>query len=157
MKTLISPTEALRRAFRSDESLAADMLIEADVVIAEQRYLRPVLGAALHDRLLRGDDAAFVQDFLADAVARFSRIVAHTRHTGYTSRVGLLAPNATQAKAADAATVRKLCRELRREGKTLLRRAVDYIETHASDFPEYEADQSLFHTCSTDGGFVQIF
>ena len=67
MKTLISPTEALRRAFRSDESLAADMLIEADVVIAEQRYVRPVLGAALHDRLLRGDDAAFVQDFLADA------------------------------------------------------------------------------------------
>lgn len=157
MNTLITPAEALRRAFRSDERLPADMLTAADVVVAEARYVRPVLGAELHDRLLKGADDPFVQSYLADAVALFSRVVAHPRHLALTSRLGFLSPDPTHAKAADEMAVQTLCRALRRQAKSLLTRAVAYIEEHPSEFPEYDADHSLFHNCSTDGGLVQIF
>ena len=61
MKTLVSTAEVLQRAFKSHEKLPHDTIREADVEAVEWRRLRPVLGAALHDRLLQGDDVAFVQ------------------------------------------------------------------------------------------------
>lgn len=157
MKTLITPSEVLRRAFRSRERLPADTVTEADIATAEARFLCPVLGQALHDRLLLGNDATFVAAYLADAVALLSRYVASPRLRSFCSAMGSFRPEPPDTAVQDAAVFACEQRALKREAMTLLRHATDYLEQHAADFPEYEPNRNILNRCTTDGGFVQIF
>ena len=45
---------------------------------------------------------------------------------------------------------------LRSEARTLLRRAVAYLDSHRREFPEYLPEKNILNRCTTDGGFVQI-
>ena len=126
MNTLISTTEVLRRAFRPEERLPADTVREADVVVAEWRFVRPVLGDALHDRLLAGDDANFVQTYLADAVALLTRVVLLPRLVHFISPMGPLLPKPQDSSSVETAEALQTERRIKREAMTLLRRAVAY-------------------------------
>ena len=156
MNTLISPTEVLRRAFRGHERLPADLIREADIVSVEWCFVRPIFGDALHDRLLLGADAAFVTDFLADAVALLCRYRVLPRMMHHCTMVGLLRPHPSESALADVEALSHDRRAAKQEAITLLRRAVRYVEAHAADFPEYDPDNNVLNHCSTDGGFVQI-
>lgn len=157
MNTLISTTEVLRRAFRPEERLPADTVREADVVVAEWRFVRPVLGDALHDRLLAGDDANFVQTYLADAVALLTRVLLLPRLVHFISPMGPLLPKPQDSSSVETAEALQTERRIKREAMTLLRRAVAYVEAHAAEFPEYDPQKNPLNHCMTDGGFVQIF
>ena len=156
MKTLLTPLQVLRHAFGEGEYLPPDTIAGADIAAAEQRYLRPVLGAALHDRLLAGDEAAFTAEYLAPALARFTRLLIQPRLDLRTARTGTLAPKDDHGTPPGEEPRRALRRSLRCEARALLRRAVAYIEAHAADFPDYDPDQNPLNRCTTDGGFVQI-
>ena len=54
MKTLVTPLQALRLAFPEGEALPPGTVAEADIAAAERRYIVPVIGRALHARLLEG-------------------------------------------------------------------------------------------------------
>lgn len=156
MKTLISTTEALRRAFRADDEVTSDTLTEADLIVAERRYIRPVVGAALHEKLLEGAYPSFVSDYLSDAVARLARVVALRRNAVRQTRAGVVQPKADNTVTVDAATLQTLKRSLREEALTLLRRATEHLAANVAEYPEYDEQLNLFNRCSTDGGFVQI-
>ena len=51
---LISPTRALRLAFAAEECLPPGTVAEADIAAAEERYILPVVGPKLYERLLAG-------------------------------------------------------------------------------------------------------
>ena len=157
MKTLISQTEVLRRAFSSHERLPADLIREADIASVEACYLRPILGDALYERLLEGDDATFVADYLADAVALLCRNVVLPRMMHRCTLAGLLRPDPSESTPADVTAVTRDRRMAKQQGINLLRRAVRYIEAHEADFPEYDPDNNVLNHCSTDGGFVQVY
>ena len=65
MNTLISISQLLQFAFGSGEYLPPDALSEADITAAEQRYLLPVIGQALYEKLLAGEYATLRDDYLA--------------------------------------------------------------------------------------------
>jgi hypothetical protein len=157
MKTLVSTAEVLKRAFKSHEKLPHDTIREADVEAVEWRRLRPVLGAALHDRLLQGDDVAFVQAYLADAIALLTRAEVLPRMAHFCSAVGAFRPSPADTTPTDNETLLLDVRTAKRHATTLLRRAVAYIEAHATDYPEYDPAQNILNRCTTDGGFVQTF
>lgn len=157
MKQLITPLQVLRHAFGGGETLAPDAIGEADIVAAETRYLRPVLGAKLHDAMLAGRYADFVKEHLVTCVALLTRFVVQPRLDLRTSRIGTLEPKADNGAAPDLVTLNRLRQNLRHEAMTLLRRAVHQIEANPASFPEYDADENIFNRCTTDGGFVQIF
>ena len=154
MKSLITPLEVVRRAFGSGECIAPDAVTEADIIAAEERYLRPILGDALHDRLLEGAYEEFRQDYLATCTALFVRVFIQPRLDTRTSTLGTLSPKSDNGTAADPATRRYLRHNLRTEANTLLRRAVRYLEAHRTEYPEYDAHENLFYRCSIDGGFL---
>ena len=54
MKTLITPLQVLKTAFGDGEILPPATIAEADIAAAEQRWIVPVIGRKLHDRLLAG-------------------------------------------------------------------------------------------------------
>lgn len=155
MKTLLTPVQVLRLAFGASEPLPSETLAEADIAAAEARYLRPVLGPALHDRLLAGGYPDFTADYLAPALACWTRLLVQPRLDLRTARIGTLAPRTDDGAEPSAEALRYRLRALRRQAQTLLRRAAAYLDAHRADFPEYDPDRNPLHRCTTDGGFVQ--
>ena len=156
MKSLITPVEVLRHAFGGGEVLPTDTITEADIAAAEERYLRPMLGQALYERLLEGDYDEFRTNYLVTCTALFTRLVVQSRLDIRTARIGSLAPKSDNGTAADETSLRCLRHNLRNEANTLLRRALRHLEAHRAEYPEYDCYNPLFHRCTTDGGFVQI-
>ncbi len=156
MKTLITPYQVAQQAFGDDEYLAAGRVTEADIAAAEARYIRPVLGAVLHERLLEGAYADFVTNYLAAPIARYARLMVQSQLDIRTDRGGTTAPRPDGAQPADAAARRHRRRALLTEARTLLRRASRYLAEHREEFPEYDPQCDILNRCSIDGGLVQI-
>ena len=54
MNTLVTPLQVLKLAFGEGEYLPPEIIAEADIAGAEQRYIVPVVGRALYEKLLGG-------------------------------------------------------------------------------------------------------
>ena len=151
--TLITPSEVIGAAFTPDALLPPEEILTADIAAAEVRYIRPVVGAELHARLLAGAYPEFTADFLREPLALFTRVVAQQRLDVRSSRIGTQAP----AHAADRESARGLRLSLLREARALLRRASDYLDAHAGEFPEYTPHLNPLKHTTIDGGIVQTF
>ena len=152
---LISPSRALRLAFGAEEPLPPGTVTEADIAAAEERYIRPVIGRQLHERLLAGDYPTLVDDFLAAPTALFVRVMIQPRLDIRTGRGGTASPYADDARPADAEQLRVRRQALLAEARTLLRRAARHLTAHRDEYPEYDPHQDILNRCSLDGNFVQ--
>lgn len=156
MNTLITPLQVLRLAFGEGEYLPPETVTEADIAAAEQRYLVPVIGQALYEKLLDGSHADFRTEYLAAPAALFTRLALQPRLDIRTGQCGTTAPKTACGQPADKTALRELQRALRAQARTLLRRAAGHLRTHRKEFPEYAPEKDILERCSTDGGFVQI-
>lgn len=155
MKTLISPAEVVRIAFGAAEPLSPEAVAEADIAAAEQRYIVPVIGPSLHERLLAGAYPDFRAAYLAAPAALFTRVAIQPRLDVRTGQCGTTAPKSSLFQPADATARRALVRSLRAQARTLLHRAAEHLAAHADDYPEYEAGNNPLTRCSIDGNLVQ--
>ena len=135
--------------------LAPEAIGEGDIAAAEQRYIVPVIGRAFHEKLLAGLHAGFTAEYLAAPVALFTRIAVQPRLDIRTGQCGTVAPKSGSYQPADAQSLRELQRSLRRQARTLLRRAAEHLEAHAAEFPEYDSDNNILKRCTTDGNLIQ--
>lgn len=156
MKTLVTPLQALRLAFLEGEALPPGTVAEADITAAERRYIVPVIGRALHARLLEGAYETFRTDYLAAPTALFTRLQLQPRLDIRTGQCGTTAPKSSWAQPAGDDALRRRQRALRTEARTLLRRAAEHLDAHRTEFPEYDPTENILKRCSTDGGFVQM-
>ena len=72
-----------------------------------------------------------------------------------TGQCGTVAPKSGSYQPADAQSLRELQRSLRRQARTLLRRAAEHLEAHAAEFPGYDPDNNILKRCTTDGNLIQ--
>ena len=152
MNTLITPAQAVALAFADGEYLAPESVTQSDIAAAEQRYLVPVIGRLLYEKLLSGSHAT---EYLAAPAALFTRIALQPRLDVRTGQCGTVAPKSAAYQPAGTQALRELQRSLRRQARTLLRRAAEHLETHAAEFPEYDPHKNILNRCTTDGNFVQ--
>lgn len=155
MKTLISPTRVLTLAFGDGEQLPAGSVTAADIAAAEERYLVPVVGRALHERLLAGLYPELTADYLAAPLALLTRAAIQPRLDLRTGRCGSTVAAPDGAEPADTPTRRRLVQSLRREARALLRRASRHLRAENHRYPEYVAAADITSRCTTDGGIVQ--
>ena len=59
------------------------------------------------------------------------------------------------ACGSDAGAYRVLHGQGGLDERTLLRRAAEYLEAHAAEFPEYDPDNNILKRCTTDGNLIQ--
>lgn len=156
MQTLITPKQAVALAFTDGEQAPPGAIVPADLAAAETRYIVPVIGKTLHEKVLAGAYPELLTGYLAPALALFARVVAQPRLDVRTGPDGLTAPRSDAFQPAGEAAMRRLQRALRDEARTLLRRAVAHIAAHGDDYPEYDAEQNIFNRCRIDGDLVQI-
>ena len=136
MNTLITPAQAVASAFTDGEYLAPEAIGEGDIAAAEQRYIVPVIGRAFHEKLLAGLHAGFTAEYLAAPVALFTRIAVQPRLDIRTGQCGTVAaPNRVPTSRRMPSRCAEPQRSLRRQARTLLRRAAEYLEAHAAEFP----------------------
>ncbi len=154
MKTLISTVSAVRLAFGAAEPVPPETIAVADIAAAESRYIRPVLGGALHDAMLDGSYPDFVEGFLADPVALFARLTAQPRLDIKTGAAGAVAPKSAYAQPADERARRARDKALLREARGLLRRAAEHLDRNAASFPEYDPVSNPLKRCTVHGDFI---
>ena len=156
MRTLVTPLQVLKLAFAEGACLPPATVTEADIAAAEHRYIVPVIGPALYERLLDGAYADFRADYLAAPAALFTRLTLQPRLDVRTGQCGTSAPKSDTGQPADEEARRALLHTLRTEARAMLRRAALHLRTHADEFPEYNPSRDILNRCTTDGGFVQI-
>lgn len=156
MNTLITPTQVVRLAFSPDESLPPEAVTDADIAAAAQRYLIPVIGSPLYERLMTEVDRSFIDHYVAAPLALFTRLLIQPRLDIRTGRCGTTAPKYDGTTPAAEEARRMQRQALLTQARALLRRAVDRIELYPETFPEYDPKQNALKRCSLDGKLVQI-
>ena len=156
MKTLITPTEVLRHAFPGAHCLTEEFISQADIAAAEARFLVPVVGPKLYERLVAGDYAELREEYLTGCVALFVRMLLQPRLDLTTTSIGTLQPRTEQGSPPDKATLARLQNQLRTEAHSLLRRASDHLEANRDQYPEYNPETNPLNRCTIYGGYLQI-
>lgn len=151
MQTLITPAQVVALAFSSEELVAKEVVTASDIIEAETRHLRPILGAELAEKLLAGEYATLLSDYVAPALASWCRYAVqplisercHVCHDG---------SHTTAQNDHDAVVLRAL----RRKAVTLSHRLSDHLNAHAGDYPEYNSKNNPLNYCSIYGDIIQV-
>lgn len=128
---IINSQSVLSLSFTDAGYIPSCIITTADIISAQQRYIRPVVGKALYEQLIAGTYSDLVDDYVAPALAEYVRC-----------SVGL-----PSAPVTDNNRIR---------ARQLLNRLSGYLEDNKGDFPEYDSSGNILKRCSLNGGFVQI-
>ena len=148
--------EVVSAAFADGEYMPPSAISDADIAAAEERYLIPVTGRALYERMLDGEYAALRDEYVVPAVAFAVRAMQQPALDVRTSVFGTTVPKSSAFGGATAEQARELRKAVRTKAHTLLRRLSDHLDAHATEYPEYRRERDVLKRCSTDGGIVQI-
>ena len=75
MSTLINVEDVMRLAFTAEEGCRGHVVSELDIYVAECRYLVPVIGRALYNKLLEGEYGELMEGYVAPALAAWVRYI----------------------------------------------------------------------------------
>lgn len=158
MQTLISPERVFRLAFTADEMLTPSVILPADILAVEERHLRPIIGEALYAALAEGRYAELLEEYVAPAVAAWTRYAVQPL-LGHRCSSCLVSDGNDfyNATTADNVRMAALQRHLRHTAQTLSRRLGDYLNNHSADFAEYDPDENPLNRCSINGDIVQTY
>ncbi|MBP3423590.1 MAG: hypothetical protein J6K57_00940 [Alistipes sp.] len=156
MKTIIDQSVVLALAFGEAEHLSRQVVGSADILVAQERYIVPILGRELTDALIEGKYSEFVEEYVAPALAFAVRLVIQPAINLRLGDSGLVAPRGEAMESPDAAATRGLLRSLKVRTRELLKRLSAFVEQNKGQFAEYDSKCNIFNRCSIDGGVVQI-
>ena len=146
MKTILTPIEIYNVAFSAGERYNHSAVMESDIAIAESRYLLPIVGERLYNRLLNSGYTEFRTNYVAPMLGAWTRYIVEP----------LLAERCG-GEHGMVATDRELLLRLKMMAMSHSRRLSDYLNAHAEEFPEYNPIDNTLNHCSIDGNIVQIY
>ena len=152
-KSIITPAEVIATAFSDGEYVAPEAIAEADIIAATERWVVPVAGRALLDKIAEGGYGELKSNYVAPAVALYTRLLVQPRLNAATSQLGLSVPSGTH-KAAEKSLRTELQRALKTRAQMALRRLSDYLDANAKQFAEYTPEKNILKHCSCEGGIV---
>lgn len=157
MKTIITPSEAVRTAWATGEYVPPEAVGEADIAAAEERYIVPVTGRALADALAAGRYGELRSDYVLPAAAMYVRLSLQQSMDIRTGQAGSVVQSGACCDPASAEARAAGLGSLRRRASSLLRRLSDKLDADAAAYPEYDPRANILKHCSIDGGIAQIF
>ena len=157
IKSIITPAEVISLAFSDGGYIPPEAIAEIDIVAATERWVRPVVGEALLERVAEGDYAELRSDYIAPAVAFYTRYLVQPRLNVATSGLGLTSPAGSSHKVAERTSREELQRALKIRARTALKRLSAHLEQNADEYADYTSSENILNHCCCDGGFVQIF
>ncbi len=156
MKNLITNEQVISLAFGDGEYLSPQVILDADIALAEDRYIVPVVGAELYEALLDGSYPTLLDDFVAPALAMAVRTIIQPALNVRTGALGLQISSSLRADSSTKTAMQTLQKSLRLRRQALLRRLSNHLKSHASEFGEYNPNNDALQRCSINGGYVQM-
>lgn len=153
---IITAAEVLSAAFTDGSYISPEVIADADIVAAIERWIVPVTGRELLAAVERGAYADFATDYLKPCVAAYVRLLIQPRLAAVTGQLGVAAPASSHHKSADEAMRRELYLSLKKRAGALRRRLSDFLNESKHQMGEYDESKNVLNRCSCDGGFVQI-
>lgn len=154
---ILSSSEVVQIAFSDGAYIAPDTIAEADIAVATARWVTPVVGEALLQAVAAGKYPALKSDYLAPAIALYTRLLVQPRLNGATGQLGLSVVSTSTQRAADEALRAEVQRAVKERARAALKQLSAYLEAHKSEHKEYNSRSNILNRVSCDGGFVQIF
>ena len=158
MKRLVSPAEVLTIAFGTTHTLRESDVPEHTILAAERKFLRPVLGGELFDKLTAEESAAtdrtFVENYLKMPLALYVASLLLPTIALQVGAAGVVRVAGESFRAVDERSIVRLCRRLRSDAGALLDSAADYLAAHPDLFPLYCPEANVRHRLSLKGGII---
>ncbi len=130
-RVIIEPESVLALAFTAERYTSKDSITAQSILVAQQKYLEPVIGEAMIEAIGEGRYITLFDDYVAPALAEYVRIVADL-------------PSAPADKKA------------RVKARAMMARLSQFLEDNLGDYPEYEPTKNVLRRCAIRGGFVQV-
>lgn len=158
MKTILTPQQVLNLAFSAGEYLPPESLSETLIAAAEERYVRPILGRRLYERLLEGEHADFSSRYIKPLAAVGAKRLLLPQLRLRACPGGVVSPKTEGWQAASEESFHTADRALRAEIETLSRRLHEELERlHAEgSLPDYDPKENIRNRCRNHGGLLQI-
>ena len=156
MKTLITAEKVVELAFGDGEYLSPEVICEADIAIAESRYLRPVVGEEMMQAMADGSYPTLVEEYVAPALAMAVRTLIQPALNVRTGQCGLSIASTYRSDSATKSATEALLRSLVKRRRALFQRLSDHLKTNVAEYAEYELSRDAKQKCSIYGGIVQI-
>ncbi len=150
MELIITPAQVAETAFLAPDFISPEAVPEATILAAQQKFVRPVLGAALCDALCRGQYPSLLADYIALPLALYTKMLMLPSLAVQAGAAGVVEAHGANLARAGEARLNAAIRRLRGDAAALMRRAVEHIESSPDTYPEYEPRDR----CSIDGGIV---
>lgn len=154
MRTLITNEEAIALAFADTGYFDPSGLGAAEIAAAEARYIVPVTGRLLYERLVAGGYPELREAYAAPAAAYAVRLLVQPMRDIHAGSGGTTGPYSGSYRPAGTQQLAQARRALRTKARALLARLSDYLAAHAEEFPEYDPDGDAMRRLSTEGGLV---
>ena len=154
MNPLITSTEVAALAFGSSPESNLEYISESAIVTAQEKFIRPVVGAALYEKLEQGDYATLLDEHLKPALAHYVRYLILPSIASQVGSIGVIQGRGPNFSAVSSQTLKALCRRARADATTLMRRAVRHIENSLSEYPEYSPAENVLKRVSIEADIV---
>lgn len=156
MDNIISTSEVIELAFSDGGYIPQGVICKADIKAATERWIEPVVGRALLEAVAAGEYELLKSDYLAPAVAVYTRILVQPRLNAMSGVGGMTVSGSTSRKAAEESVRKELMSGLKTKAKSLLRALSNYLNDNAEQIAEYDKKYNIMNRCVSDGGIVQI-
>lgn len=154
MKLLITPAEIAEMAFGGVENVASGALGEGTIASAQNRYVKPVLGAGLYAALEQGRYPELLDEWIKPALAQFVKFTVLPSLSAQIGTLGVVMYEGVGFTPADKEAVKLLLRRVRTDAESLLAAAVDHIESVPAKYPEYVENENVKNRVSMIGGVM---
>lgn len=154
MEKLITAAEVVALAFGGEENFRASEISDAAILAAQQKFIRPVLGGALCKAMEQNRQTTLHNTYLKPALALYIKFLVLPALAAQVSMAGVVAYIGEGYRSVDTVTFRRLLRRIRSDADALLDAAIDYIESNAALFPEYDPEQNIRNRVRLEGGVV---
>lgn len=149
---LISSAEALSLAFTPAEFQREELIPAVTIETAQLRYLKPAFGP-LYDCLNEPRYEAFVERYVKPALACYVRALVIDARAAAVGPSGIVQ---ARTQYTEAARPRRpaIAPAALRDAETLLEEAIEFVERHPEDFPEYDPDLGIRRRVLFKGGLI---
>ena len=158
MQRLITPERVVELAFSEGEFLPRERISEPQILVAEERYLLPIVGQTLYEALGGGEYSEFCKEYVEPLLAYAVKSLLLPELRVWVGACGVAEPSGEGWESASEESFSTLLAGVKSHLKSLRRRLSRALEREheAGRLPLYEPKANILNRCRIDGGFVQI-
>ncbi len=154
MNVMITPAEVVALAFGCGSELLCGEITEATIVAAERKYLVPVWGAKMVEKMKAGDYAALVEEWVRPALALYVKRLVLPSLAVKVGVAGVVSYLGEGFERVDEATLARLLRRTKADADALIDKAVEVVEASPEEYPDYCATDNVRHRVNVASGVV---